>query len=324
MAANERRPVAEFTSGQMVDQVFMITQPQLRTTTKGDYYVAAFLSDKSGKVNSRMWNTTEEIFKTLPNEGFVWVRGRVEMYQNSLQIVIDSIRPVQDKEVQFSQFVPSTDKDVNAMFEEVKKILAAVKNPHLARLIQAFLADEPLMKRFRTAPAAIALHHAYLGGLLEHTLSLLQLGQLVLQHYPRLDKDLILTALFLHDIGKTGELSYDVSFRYSNQGRLIGHLVMGVMMIQEKTARLNQAGQGEFPTVLTQSLEHIIVSHHGQREFGCPVLPSTPEAFAVHYIDNLDSKVALTFSEIDNDMNDTEWTNYVKALDAPLYKIRPQ
>jgi len=323
MAKGYRYPVDQLKSGDRLEQIFLISQPQLRTTTKGDYYIAAFLQDSTGKVNSRMWNATEAIYKTLPNEGFVNVLGRVEMYQNSLQVVVEAIRPVTMEEVDLSLFLPQTEKNPEQMFGQLVHILRQIQNPHMQKLVEAFLADAPLMERFKKAPAAIALHHAYLGGLLEHTLSVLELGCLILPKYPALDADLVLAGLFLHDIGKTTEIGFDISFKYTDEGRLVGHLVKGALLIQEKVQQLNlKHPSAPFPEVLADTLEHIIVSHHGTREFGCPVLPATPEAFVVHYLDNLDSKIALTFTEIEKDVNSTSWTNFVKAVDGPLFKVR--
>lgn len=324
MSPNSRQCVAQLASADRIDQVFLVSQPQLRTTSRGDYYIAAFLSDKTGKINGRMWQATEEIFKSIPDEGFVNIRGRVEQYQNALQIVIDGVRNVDIKDVCLEQFMPATEKDVEQMFSRVTDILTQIENPHLTALIASFLADEPLMDRFRIAPAAIAMHHAYLGGLLEHTLAVMELGLAITSLYPRLDKDIILAALFLHDIGKTSELTYDISFRYTDQGRLIGHIVKGTMLIEEKIKQLNAQSDSAFPVQLANMLEHIILSHHGIREYGCPVLPATPEAFAVHHMDNLDSKIALTFKEIANDNNNTNWTNFLRAIDGPLCKTRPE
>ena len=321
MNQSPRRSISQLNAAERVQQVFLISQPQLRSTNRGDYYIAAYLSDSTGRINGRMWQATEEIFQTLPAEGFVWLQGRTENYQGSPQIVIDAIKPIPIEDVDLSEFLPATDRNIDEMFAEVKKIVSSIKNPHLARLCQAFLADEPLMRLFRSAPAAIALHHAYLGGLLEHTLSLMQLGVRILPQYPHLDADLVLTGLFLHDIGKTTELDYDISFKYSDQGRLLGHIVQGSIMVQQKIKELDSPET--FPPVLQNSLLHIIVSHHGIKEFGCPVLPATPEAFAVHHLDNLDSKIALVFTEIDKCSNQTDWTNYVRAIEAPVYKRRP-
>jgi len=320
MTSKPRRNISEFTAGEPLDQVFMISQPILRTTTRGDYYIAAYLSDRTGRINARMWQASESIFNTLPHEGFVWVRGRTELYQSALQIVVDSIRPVEVDADELMDFMPTTEHDVDDMFARLQNALAQVKNPHLSNLLKTFLDDQELMRLFRIAPAAISLHHAYIGGLLEHTLSVLELALRVLPHYPDLDADLVLTGLFLHDIGKTTELDYDISFKYSDQGRLLGHLVKGVMLVEEKIKQLNDSSTEPFPRTLADCLEHIIISHHGTLEFGCPVLPALPEAFTVHFLDNLDSKVAWTISEIQKDSNKTNWTGYIKALETPLFK----
>jgi len=234
--------------------------------------------------------------------------------------VVDSIRPVEVDADELMDFMPTTEHDVDDMFARLQNALAQVKNPHLSNLLKTFLDDQELMRLFRIAPAAISLHHAYIGGLLEHTLSVLELALRVLPHYPDLDADLVLTGLFLHDIGKTTELDYDISFKYSDQGRLLGHLVKGVMLVEEKIKQLNDSSTEPFPRTLADCLEHIIISHHGTLEFGCPVLPALPEAFTVHFLDNLDSKVAWTISEIQKDSNKTNWTGYIKALETPLFK----
>ncbi|MBI9016084.1 MAG: HD domain-containing protein [Phycisphaerae bacterium] len=317
-----RIAVGQLTPAMNIEQIFLISQPQLRATTRGDMYIAAFLGDKTGKLNGRMWQASETIFHSLPEDGFVWVRGRTETYQNNLQLVIEEIKPVDAAKVDLSEFMPSTQRDITEMWNKVLGILDTIKNPHLRLLVKSFLEDTDLMNKFRKAPAAIALHHAYVGGLLEHTLSLMELGQRVLPQYPQLDSDLITIGLFLHDIGKTTELEYNINFKYSSEGRLIGHLVKGAMLVADKVKTINENG-GEFPVLLGQALEHIIVSHHGIREYGCPVMPSMPEAFVVHFLDNLDSKVALTFDEIGKDDGTADWTNFVRATDSPLLKVRP-
>lgn len=322
MSHSVRQPIAKLESAMRLEQTFLISQPQLRTTSRGDYYIAAFLSDATGKLNGRMWQASPELFASLPEEGFVVVKGRTEMYQENLQLVIESIRPVDPSEVEFADFLPTTRNDISKMFSEMVECLRKVENPHLLLLIKHFLEDRELMDQFRRAPAAIGLHHAYIGGLLEHTLSLLQLALRILPHYPDLDKDLVLTGLFLHDIGKTSELEYNVSFKYSDEGQLTGHIVMGIVLTEQKIAVLEAAGH-QFPKLLKDSLLHIIASHHGQLEFGSPITPRTPEAFAVHHIDNLDSKVNLTLSMIAADVGKSDWTNYIRAIEAPLFKVRP-
>ena len=323
MPTETRRPVAEISAAERIDQIFMISQPQLRTTARGDYYIAAFLSDRTGKLNGRMWQASEEIFESLPQEGFARVRGRSENYQGALQLVIDGIQPVATAEVELEEFIPSTEKDIDEMFGRVGEILQTVGDKSLRRLIGAFVKDATLMNSFKKAPAAKNMHHAYIGGLLEHTLGLMELGAAILPLYPQLDGDLVLTALFLHDMGKTHELEFDVSFQYSDEGHFLGHLVQGTLMVEKKIDELNLKNKTPFPVDLRNRLLHVIVAHHGLREFGCPVMPSTPEAFVVHHLDNLDAKIALTFNEIEKDPGAGDWTNYIRSIESYLYKPRP-
>ncbi|MBN2844155.1 MAG: HD domain-containing protein [Sedimentisphaerales bacterium] len=323
MTSSQRITVANIQPAQQLAQVFLISQPQLRATSNGGKYIAAFLSDKTGRINSRMWQATEIVFNSLPEEGFVFVRARSEMYQNAMQLVIEEIRPIEQSKVDLIEFLPGTKFDINEMFEETKDILRQIKHPAVRHLVKAFLDDSDLMDKFCKAPAAAVLHHAWIGGLLEHTLNLLRLGKNILPLYPHLDHDIVLAGLFLHDIGKTTELVYDISFRYSDQGRMLGHLVKGTIMIEEKTAQLIAQGI-DMPRGLIDSIQHIIVAHHGQREYGCPVLPATPEAFLAHYIDNIDSKMQMAIDEIAKDPSAGDWTNFVKAIDGPFYKKHNQ
>ena len=323
MASSQRIAIKDLQTAQNLQQVFLISQPQLRATSNGSKYIAAFLSDKTGKVNSRMWQATETVYEALPQEGFVFVRGRSEMYQNNMQVVVEEIRPIEESKVDLEEFLPASQYDTNEMFEEVKEILRQIKNPAMRHLIKAFLDDEALMDKFCKAPAAAMLHHAWIGGLLEHTLGLMRLGKVILPLYQDLDHDVVIAGLFLHDIGKTVELSYDISFKYTDEGRMVGHLVKGAMMIEDKYNQLVKEGV-DIPHGLVEVLQHIIVAHHGQREFGCPVMPSTPEAFLVHYIDNIDAKIQLTRDEIARDNNSGDWTNFVRALDGPVYKKHNQ
>lgn len=324
MANAERRWVNEMNPPERVDQVFLISQPQLRTTARGDFYIAAYLADRSGKINGRMWQASEALFQSLPSEGFVRVKGNVELYQNATQMIINAISPVETDQVQLEDFLARTDKDVDAMFARVGEIMGEVENEHLQNLAQAFLGDARLMDAFKQSPAAVVLHHAYLGGLLEHTLSLLELGRRALPNYPDLDGDLVMMGLFLHDIGKTKELDCAISFKYSDQGQLLGHIVQGILMVEAKIQQVEQTSQKTFPQVLKNSLLHIIASHHGTREFGSPTVPATPEAFAVHHMDNLDSKINLALENIQKDNGQGNWTPYVRAIETPLYKMRYQ
>ncbi|MBE0535968.1 MAG: HD domain-containing protein [Phycisphaerae bacterium] len=314
--------IKDIKPGLPLNEVYMVTQPVLRNTTKGDLYIAMFLSDRTGKVNARMWQATEAIYNQLPSEGFVHIRGKSELYQNALQIVINDIVVVDAGKVNLADYMPRTEKDVKVMFDELRTMLAAIRDPGLRGVINEFLSDNELMRQFCTAPAAMQMHHSYLGGLLEHTHSMTNVATAILPNYPKVQADLVLAAVFLHDIAKTAELSYSMGFSYTDTGQLVGHLVLGVQMINDKAAIVAQKGTPVDKAVL-DNLLHIILSHHGCYEFGSPKLPATAEAFMVSYIDDLDAKMNQVATLIDNDPGDSNWTAYQRPLETKLYRPRP-
>ena len=316
---SDRVSVSKLSGGDKIDQVFMITQPILRKTTRGDDYIAAYLSDATGKLNSRMWQASKALYDSLPKEGFVLVKGKCELYQGNMQLVIDRISGVDPETLDLSSFLPATKQDIEVMFTRVAEILGMIQDPHLQQLAQAFLNDEEKMTAFKKSPAAMQLHHAFLGGLLEHTHSLLELAVRVMPHYRKLNSDLVILGIFLHDMGKIIELECNIAIKYSDEGQLIGHIVQGILMIERKIDEISQTAP--FPKVLRDSLMHIVASHHGLREYGSPVLPATPEAFAVHHLDNLDSKIELALSTIENDTTGVgNWTGYIRSIETRLYK----
>lgn len=313
--------IKDIQPGQTLTETYMVSQPVLRHTSRGDLYIAMFLSDKTGKANSRIWQATEELYKSIPSEGFVRVRGKSELYQGTLQIVVNDVVVVSAETVNLANYMPRTDKDIAQMFQQTKDILATIQNPDLKRLVNAFLADHELMKQFCAAPAAMSMHHAYLGGLLEHTLNMLNVACAVFPLYPKIQKDLVLAAIFLHDMAKTQELSYRICFSYTDTGQLLGHIIQGTQMIAQRADDLKADGTPVDKAIL-DSLLHIVVSHHGQYEFGSPKLPATPEAFMVSYIDNLDAKMNQTATLIENDATEANWTSYQKSLETRLYRHR--
>ncbi|HPD48129.1 MAG TPA: HD domain-containing protein [Anaerohalosphaeraceae bacterium] len=314
--------IKDIKPGLQINDVYMITQPVLRNTTKGDLYIAMFLSDRTGKVNSRMWQATEAIYNQLPSEGFVQIRGKSELYQNALQLVINDIVVVDADKVSLADYMPRTEKDVKVMFQELRTMLGAIRDPGLLALIREFLADQDLMRQFCTAPAAMQMHHSYLGGLLEHTHSMMKVATAILPNYPKVQADLVLAAVFLHDIAKTKELSYSMGFSYTDTGQLVGHLVLGVEMVNAKAALAAQKGT-PVDRVVLDNLLHIILSHHGCYEFGSPKLPATAEAFMVSYIDDLDAKMNQVTTLIDTDPGDGNWTAFQRPLETKLYRPRP-
>ena len=319
------RFVAEMLPGQRVDDdIYLIRSKDLRTTTQGGLYIHAVLMDRTGQVPSRMWQATEEQFVGMPEGGFMRFKGRAENYKGNLQFIIEGMRPAEPGSFDIMDYLPTTTNDTEKMWARAKEILSGIKHPDLAALVKEFLADEPLIARFRKAPAASAKHHAYIGGLLEHTLGLLELGLRVIPMYPKLSLDLVLTGLFLHDIGKASELTFETSIGYTDQGQLIGHIVQATIWVSEKANALGKRTGKPFPEQLLWMLQHIILSHHGQYEFGSPKLPAIPEAVAIHYLDNLDAKINMFLAEIEGDRDPADlWTNYNSALGTKVFKGDP-
>jgi len=313
--------INEIGPGEAIDDIYIVRDPILRSTTRGDLYIAMFLSDSSGQLNGRMWQATETIYKALPMPGFVHIQGRSELYQNNLQIIINNISVVDASKVHIDDFLARTDKDTKQMFDDVKKIVGRIKNPQLKALAGEFLADAELMEKFRNAPGGMKLHHSYIGGLLEHTHNMLRVAVAILPLYPQVQTDLVLAGIFLHDIGKTEELTYDMAFSYTDSGQLIGHLVQSLLMINQKADALKAKGTQIEQTVL-DALGHITLSHHGQYDFGSPKLPATAEAFMVYYIDDLDAKMSQVTTAIDNELSDSNWTAWKNALQTRLYRKR--
>jgi 3'-5' exoribonuclease len=313
--------INEIAPGETIDDVYMIREPILRSTTRGDLYIAMYICDRSGQLNGRMWQATEAVYNSLPKPGFVHINGRSEVYQNNLQIVANNVSVVDSSEVEIEDFLARTPKDVGKMFGELKEIVGGIKHKQLKALVDEFLADEELMGKFCEAPAAMKLHHNYLGGLLEHTHNMLCVAEAVFGFYPEVNRDLVLAGIFIHDMGKTDELCYDMAFSYTDSGQLIGHISKGFVMLQEKVKSLKSKGV-EIDELILDSLGHIIISHHGQYEFGSPKLPATPEAFMVNYIDDLDAKVRQVRGVIENEPGDSDWTGWQNSLGTRLYRKR--
>jgi len=311
--------INEINPGEQIDDIYIVREPILRSTTKGDLYIAMYLCDRTGQINGRMWQATEAVYAALPKPGFVRIQGRSELYQNNLQIVVNSVSIVDPSKIGLEDFLARTDKDTKQLFKDVRSIIGGIKNPQLKALAGEFLADTELMEKFCTAPGGVKLHHNYLGGLLEHTHTMLQVATAILPLYPQVQADLVLAGIFFHDIGKTQELTYDMTFSYTDSGQLIGHIVQSLVMVSKKADALHARGTPIDKTIL-DSIEHIILSHHGQYEFGSPKLPATPEAFMVNYIDDLDAKIGQVTAAIDNEPGDSSWTAWQNALQTRLYR----
>jgi 3'-5' exoribonuclease len=310
-------------SGDLVDDVYVLTNKQFAAASTGKYFIKAFVSDSSAQLVARMWNATREIFNWMPDSGFVKVRGRIENYQNNLQFIIESVGPALDGSYDVADLVPHTQKDIPEMFAALRGLLGTIRNKHLLAIVNEYLADERLMHDFRRAPAAMSFHHAYLGGLLEHTLNAMHVADAVMPFYPGLNRDLVVAGIFLHDIAKTWELCYDCAFSYTDSGQLVGHIVKSAIWVEQKAAAASQALGEPIPQALIDVLQHIILAHHGTHEFGSPRLPSTPEALAVHAIENLDAKLMMSLSSTRGDPapgSEGNWTEYMRAFSGKLYR----
>lgn len=323
-SAAARRNISTLQPGDRVDdEVYRVAVKELRTTTTGSLYIHAILADGTGEILSRMWSASQSLFDSMPEGGLLHFRGRVESYRGMRQFVIDGMRAVEPGTVRPIDFLPHTTFDVDAMWSRVKEILRSVKNPDLLALLAKFIRDEDFAARYRQAPAARHNHHAYVGGLLEHTLNLLELALRITPRYPEVSLDLVLTGIFLHDAGKIAEMNYETNFDYTTEGLLIGHIVLAVVWVHERAKEIEQETGRPFPADLLNVLKHIILSHHGKYEFGSPKLPAIPEAVIVHYLDNLDAKVNMMLHDIAADPDATSaWTAYNKAIESRVFKPR--
>lgn len=319
-----RRYVNQLSHGDSVDEAFLVADKQLRANRQGNLYLQLELRDKTGSVGARLWNATEELARTFEPGDYLLVRGKTQIFQGSLQIILTHIDVIDPSRVEPEDFLPQSSQNVAKLFNRLRDVLLGMHDPHLRALVECFLIDEEFVAKFTAAPAGIKNHHAYQGGLLEHVVTMLNVADRVLEFYPEVDRDLLLTGVFLHDVGKIEELSYDRAFAYTDEGQLVGHLVMGVEMLRDKVERTSDLTGEPFPRELLLRLKHMIVSHHGTLEYGSPKLPMTLEAVALHYLDNLDAKIHTFGREIrDDPVRDSTWTPFQQSLGRRLFKGTP-
>src|SRR5947209_7789287 len=315
-----RRFVQQLVDGDPIEEIYLVTEKQLRANRNGNLYLQLELRDRTGAITGRLWNAGEHLFRSFEESDFLRIKGKVQLFQGALQMILSHLERVTDEHVELADFLPHTEHDVSKLFERLRGILMRLGNPHLRALIECFLMDDDFVRAFCKVPAGIRNHHAYLGGLLEHVVTLLDAADRVLPVYPDLDRDLLLSGVFLHDIGKVRELSYGKILSYTDEGQLIGHLVIGVEMLNEKAAQVSQLTGEPFPAELLLRLKHMILSHHGSYEYGSPKLPMTPEAIALHYLDNFDAKVHLFTRDIGEARSQpSAWTPLNQSLQRRLF-----
>jgi 3'-5' exoribonuclease len=316
-----RRFIQQLTDGETLDEVYLVSEKQLRANRNGNLYIQVELRDRTGAITGRLWNAGEHLFRAFDEGDFLQIKGKVQLFQGALQVILSHLDRIESAKVELADFLPHTEHDVSKLLERLRAVLLKMSNPHLRALIECFLMDETFVADFCKVPAGIRNHHAYLGGLLEHVVQLLDVADKVLPLYPELDRDLLLTGIFLHDVGKVRELSYGRVFSYTDEGQLIGHLIIGVEMLNEKAIKVPDLTGEPFPVELLLRLKHMILSHHGTYEFGSPKLPMTPEAIALHYLDNLDAKLHSFTRDIRGDRNqESAWTPFNQSLQRRLFK----
>ncbi|MCA8986122.1 MAG: HD domain-containing protein [Planctomycetaceae bacterium] len=315
-----RRYVNEITDGEAIEEVFVLADKQLRANRNGDTYLLADLRDKSGSLHGLLWNVSEDAVGHLQTGDYVKIRGKAQLYNGNLQVILTRIDSVPEESVDITQFQAGTSQDVDQLISQLSDYLNSLESQPLRYLMQLYLSDESILAQLKQAPAGIKAHHAYLGGLLEHIVNLMHAGNAIVPFYPSVNRDLLLAGIFLHDLGKIRELGYDGTFVYSDEGQLIGHLIIGIEMLNEKLAHASRDGH-DLAEETVLRLKHMIASHHGTYEFGSPKLPMTPEAVVLHHLDNIDAKVNEFTALIDADPNRlSNWTPFNPRIDRKLFK----
>ena len=298
----------------VITSSFVVASKQIKAKKTGEPYLALTLSDRTGQVEAKMWDNVAGVLDGFEQDDFIKVKGLLNKYNGRYQITIHKLRRLEEHEVDPADYLPKCPRDIEELWRDLSGFVATLQNPHLKALIEAFMSDAEIAAAYKTAPAAKTLHHAYIGGLLDHVVSLFRLCDLAVRNYPQINRDLLLSGAFLHDIGKIHELAYGRSFAYTTRGQLLGHMVIELEMLHTKIAEVPG-----FPDGLKTLLEHLIISHHGQYEFGSPKLPMFPEALMLHYLDDLDSKMESMRAHLERESGYNEdWTAYNPSLGRPI------
>lgn len=308
--------VCDIKDRDQVDAVFLVKEKITAMAKNGKPYMNLRLMDKSGEVEAKIWDNVDAVGALFEKDDFISVRSKASVYLGKMQLVISELSRTPEEEVALADFLPEADRDIRQMEEELKSLLSTIADPHLKALLAAFFDDPVLMAAYRVAPAAKGMHHVYLGGLLEHSLAVAALADAIVPLYPGLNRDLLVAGALLHDVGKVREMTYLRSFDYTDEGKLLGHITIGVEMIHEKVSAMEG-----FPLETAMLLKHMILSHHGQYEFGSPKRPKTIEATILNYLDDLDSKINGIRTHIRREPeNRNRWTAYHRLYDRYFYK----
>ena len=301
-----------------VEGVFLVQQKTTALSKNGSAYLTMKLMDRTGEVEARIWDRVDELDRLFDRDDFIAVRGKANVYMNKMQLVVQDLSRVEDSAVNLADFLPVSSRPLAEMQQELAQKVASLEDPFVRRLLEAFLADEAFMRGFCQAPAAKSMHHVYLGGLLDHSLSVARLADEIAGHYPSINRDLLIAGALLHDIGKIRELDYARSFDYTDEGKLLGHIVLGAQMIEDKIRAIP-----EFPELLRTLLVHLLLSHHGQYEYGSPKRPKTLEAVVLNFLDDLDAKINGVQTHLDREAEaEGDWSSYHRLYDRYFFKAK--
>ena len=308
--------IADLRDGQAVTSTFLVRSKEIRTSPRTSRsWLQLELADRTGTISGKMWDGFEGIVAQFERDDVVKVRARAKLYNDQLELTVESVIPVAEKDYELADFLPHTKQDVEKLYARLNEAAHAAENPWVKTLLVSVVEDASIAPKLKRAPAAMTMHHAYIGGLLEHVVSLIELSRLVASHYPELNRDLLLAGIVLHDIGKIEELSCARGFGYTTEGQLLGHIALGQAIVRRKIEAIS-----DFPRPLAAVIEHLILSHHGSLEFGSPRLPLTREAVALHFLDDLDSKMAAIETTMASDAGSGDWTERNPALRRNLLR----
>lgn len=307
--------IKDIKPGERVNELFLVTEKNLAFSQKGTPYLNVRLKDKTGEVDGKIWENAIEWDKVFSKGDVIKAQGGAVSFRSVVQLSITGVKKVDESTVDITEYLPAAKGDIDAMFADFMTFVEQIDTPCLRELLHLFFDDGEVADLFKKAPAAKSFHHVYIGGLLEHTLSVIRLLDQVAEHYQGINRDLLITGGILHDIGKIYEYRYDRMFDYSDEGRLIGHIVIGLEMLDARIGAVES-----FPEQLAMELRHLILSHHGTQEFGSPKRPKTPEALMVHFIDDLDAKVNAFQEFIKESDDDSNWTPFHKLFERFIYK----
>jgi len=318
-----RRLITELPQQTQVDQVFLATHKQLRPNRNGQLYLQVELADKSGIITGRLWNASDDDYGAFEDGDYVRVEGHTQLYSGSMQIIISAIERADPRTVDESEFQVLAKNDFVRLEAELGTILGTIRSAPLKALVDEILADASLMDAFKRTPAGVKHHHAYAGGLLDHVVNLLRLADRVAPLYPALDRDLLLAGVLVHDIGKVRELESLQGFSYTDEGQLLGHVLLGLEIVDAKIRAIEARTGQRFAPEAAVRVKHMIASHHGQYEFGSPKLPMTLEAVALHHLDHLDAKMAGTIQLLQNEATAEDgWTQYQQSQGRKFFRGR--